>query len=510
MSKLKRKSESKSHVFQGVYDLINTLSKEEKRHFSQFVSKKFQYKHQDYFKLYKSLLNCKNGSFEAFENIVETLGINNIYNAKNILEKEILQSLSLLHETDKQDFAVFQFYRNAEMLYEKGLLTQAGYFIEKAESALTKSENFWLIDRISFIRNRISYQIKYEYDDKALHEDEILFDHAKTNQKLKNIFAKCYHLRSKNTQPRNEEILNKIRLLANEIDEKSDLKTKSNNILFHQIKAIECYYSGDLMSEKFHIEKALHCMSSFEHYIADNPQYFIEQFHRYLLLLRRIDIAEFNKKMNEFIGFQHKSFLKNKPFLSSMLLTYAYNTKLVYLLENQAYKEAKTFYTQFVSPFIQLRQTLIPHNFYIIFLYMEIYIEIAHSNFDLAHKKLMFLNQNIQYGIRPDLFVILKILELLIHSEINNVVLVKNLSSSTQKYLKNKKQLYKSEKLLISFFNRFTKYDTAEKKATALIKLKNDFNTIMNEDKKEMRFQFYFNFISWIDAKLQNCTMAEV
>lgn len=501
----------KEHILEAVYKLVVSLNKEEKRFFTQYVQQKFQQKHQIYARLYHAFISLKQKpTFDDFENIARDLGIQNLYNAKNILENEILQSLRQLYKQDKEEYIIIEHFKNAELLYDKGLIHQSKFYIEKAEKHALKTEKYWLMSKILSLKNSIYYQLNFEYDENIFLNMDNNLDALKKTLRLKNIFLKCYFIRSKNTQARNNEALKLVEQLTSKINEKEDVKSKNSFILFQQIKAIEAYYKGDLSKEQKYIESALQSMIEVDDYISENTQLFVEQFHRYLLVLRRTDKALFTKKYDEFISLQNSNFIKHKPFIKVLLLTYAYNTKMVFLLENGNFKLALNYYKTEVQKFVEKYKTTIPFHFYIIFLYMEVYVEISCSNYNIAHEKLLTLNKLVNYKIRPDLYIILRIFELLIHTEINNTNLVKYLSASTQKYLKSKQKLYESEKLLISFFHRLPLLNTEKQKNKAFEKLRESIIEINQKNPSEQRFYFYFNFLIWIESKIANKPMIDL
>ena len=111
---------------------------------------------------------------------------------------------------------------------------------------------------------------------------------------------------------------------------------------------------------------------------------------------------------------------------------------------------------------------------------------------------------------RDDFNVLAWIFNLIIHLELGNIDLMLSLVKSTHKFLEKRKRLYKVENIILEFLKEKVLEVTNRKELIELFKkLKSDFEAIVKDPYEAKAFE-YFDFILWLQSKIENTTVAEL
>lgn len=104
--------------------------------------------------------------------------------------------------------------------------------------------------------------------------------------------------------------------------------------------------------------------------------------------------------------------------------------------------------------------------------------------------------------IRSDIFCYVKILNLIIHYELGNYELIEYLIKSVYKFLAKRKKLYKFENLILSFIRKIPRKYSEEKFIESLVVLRKEL-IVLNKEPLERNVFYYFDFISWVESKIE-------
>ena len=112
--------------------------------------------------------------------------------------------------------------------------------------------------------------------------------------------------------------------------------------------------------------------------------------------------------------------------------------------------------------------------------------------------------------LRSDIQCLSRILNLLAHFELGNFELMEYGVRSTYRFLCRKNGLYRFESLMLGFIrDELIKHSGEKRFLVALSKLREDIKEVLL-DPLERRVMESFDFITWIDSKLQNRPFAEL
>ncbi len=143
------------------------------------------------------------------------------------------------------------------------------------------------------------------------------------------------------------------------------------------------------------------------------------------------------------------------------------------------------------------------------FYFQYFYISFGKENYDVA---LEYLNLwlNLPRSIeREDLQSLARMLNLIIHYEMENIVLLESLIKNTYRYLRRKNQVYEFEKTLLQFFQQVVKGNDRASVAAAHEGLKTAIEEIAGKPSEKILLE-YFDFTSWIESKINNIPFGTV
>ena len=143
------------------------------------------------------------------------------------------------------------------------------------------------------------------------------------------------------------------------------------------------------------------------------------------------------------------------------------------------------------------------------FYFQYFYISFGKGNYDEALKYLnlwLDLPRSIE---REDLQSLARMLELIIHYEMDNMVLLESLVKNTYRYLRRKNQVYEFEKTLLQFFQQIVKGNDRRTLANARKELKTAIERLAEQPSEKILLE-YFDFTSWIESKINKIPFATV
>ena len=113
--------------------------------------------------------------------------------------------------------------------------------------------------------------------------------------------------------------------------------------------------------------------------------------------------------------------------------------------------------------------------------------------------------------IRKDLECFIRLFYLIVHYELkSDTDLMISLFKSTYRFLYKRNTVYEFENILLDFLKKKSpKLTTQKETIAAFAELKNKFIKL-SKDPFENKAFYYFDFISWLESKIEKKTLAEI
>ncbi|MBI2271744.1 MAG: hypothetical protein HYU69_15495 [Bacteroidetes bacterium] len=490
-----------------VFDLIHSLSKAEKAYFKTYYFSEKEKEHVVYIKLFDAIEQQEEYNEEQLKRELR-IGLVKMRNSKFYLYNAILRSLEVQNYSSKSNYTLLHYLSQAEILQEKRLFKQSKSLIDKGKKMALKYDKPWFEAEFSRIENRVDSPKTTEDIGGLFNKIFLSINKYKNNIELSKLYEIIKHYSRIESSSLSRKQKDQIKNIFNHPllkNEKSCLTFSALNSYYKShasiSQVIRDHKKAELMIER--------CIQLFE----KNPHQINDNFETYFISIENMIISKLNMKDFDgaFVYINKTRTLKPKiKQLSFHRYFRAIGIELLYYLQisnfDTAYKIIKQEDST-VSNIVLDESTSKLREEVVVGLYTISCICFIVGDYKRAKKCLnLILNQT--DNIRPDIFSFSKILFALIQLEEDN--LTPSMIISTYKYLKSRNKLNKLEGAVLRFLKRISS-KTFDKKE--LIKLyKQLFQEIveLTKDPMEAKTLEYFDFISWVESKIENRSFAEM
>lgn len=142
----------------------------------------------------------------------------------------------------------------------------------------------------------------------------------------------------------------------------------------------------------------------------------------------------------------------------------------------------------------------------VLFDYNVAYLFFGKSDLDNSLKWVNRIINNKELTIREDIQCFARILNIIVHYELGNYDLIDYIVKSTRRYLSSKNTLNKFELAVLSHIKKLINTKTDKEKSRIFEDWKHELES-MSADFLEIKALEYFDFISWIDSKMQESSL---
>jgi hypothetical protein len=493
-----------------LFALIKSLDNNEKRYFKLYSSKYHIKDGSNYLQLFNEMNGQKEYDEVAIrKKFSDKTFVKQLTVAKYKLYYQILKALESYHSNYTTKIQIKSLLNYAGILFDKLLYMQARKVMLKAKKMAIENEHFLLEAEAIALERKINsserFAGKIETDVDAIYKEE------------KNALKKCLSI------ARYDWLYTRLRLRPDKegLSRKEETAKKYENILkdnflsddSKSISVYTKYRSSATKASYFFISKdygtAERITDETLQLLEENTFFIRDDIGYYIHTLRNSIVCKLYQKKYAGIPslLEKLKTLKSRSLRTSVQLFFISN-----VMELNFYCDIKDF---------EKGAQLIPHiedrlqgpNIYyqeILVLYYYIsYTYFAIGEFQQAKK---WVNKILNYDVvelRSDIFSFAKIFNLIIHTELDNQELLEYALKSTYRYLYKKNSLYKVETIILKFI-RDNMRITDKKILIREFKKSRKLLLELSKDAYENTALAYFDYISWLDSKIEGRTFAEV
>lgn len=496
-----------------LFELIKTLSKSEKRYFKLYSTRNLTDKELVFIQLFDVIDKMDRYDEKKINQKFPTLKGSLLSNHKANLYEKLLMSLRLLkHNTP--GIRVKELISFADVLLQKGLHFQSLNQLEKAKQlAGTYNLNILKLKIIEFEKQIEASYVTRSHQERAeelSNESNQVRKLIKNEGRWSNLALKMYdyylkfgHIKNKNDAIQIADFFNTH--LPEEIPNSSsfygDIYKAQSYVWFYYISQnfVECY------------KHSLNWINTFENapeMKINEVDLYMKGVHNCLSALFYCDDAiRFRKNLDlfeEFITKHQPSFNNNQKILAFI---YFETAKLnLFFLEGEFTKGAE--YT--IKLIEQLRQHEGHIDIYriLIFNYKIACLKFGSDDYKGAIKHLNLIINHPGLSLREDIQSFARILNLIAHYELGNNELIEYQIKNTYKYLLKLEDMGKVQSAVFDFLKNAV-YVDKEQLTPSFLQLKNKLDLIL-EDEHERRPTLYLDITSWLESKINNCSVEEI
>lgn len=423
----------KPHV---LHELIHSLSKSEKR----FIRLNAQFHQGDktYMKLFDAIEKQKVYDEEALkvkfrnEKFINQFGV-----VKNYLQQFILKQLRSYNSESKASIICQNLLIDIEILYWKGQFVLMKRLIHKAEKIAEKYQLYLVLEELLNWESRLNtaqVKITLENVEEANKKHEAYmerYSHIVEYKKLINqthfFIKKAEVIRTDEDKKTIEKLLNNK--LLKEIPKRASFDEHYN---FYMLNGVLNRLVNNQKASGEYREKLLAYMEKHPHMLEENTIRYLSALHNLLmhsLIIKDYDLYE--KSLSKLKKLEAKTIREKAAIIESLCLF-----ELGYYNETKQYQKSVDFVTSF---FLKQPSLLINQNkehYYLV----HYHAALAYFNLKDFKNALSWVNKVINLTskmVRVDIRAATNIINILIHYELKNLLLIPYLIKSTLEFLKS-------------------------------------------------------------------------
>lgn len=498
-----------------LFQLIKSLTKSEKRYFK--LSSSLQSGEKNYMKLFDAIEAQDEYDEEQIKKLFkgETF-IKHLPSEKNHLYSLILKSLRGFY-ADKSAAAILQEQiRNIELLFNKALYKECGKIIRKAKKMAYNYEKYYfLLDLIDWEKILIEEEYlrgKFDQDLNKLVEEE-----SECLEKLRNLaeyqilYSKINYAFRRGGYARNEEEQKIVSDIANYH------LIKGKNTALSTKAATACYYiKGLCASTERNLDESYINFMKVVKIMEDNPMIMRELPKRYVKALNNVMFAHMDYRHWDkcFAMIDKLKGLAKKPGFESIdvqlkIFTSSHNGELLACIGKGDFKKAIDKVIPAIEQELPLYEGKINNEEEMLFYYN---ISTAYLGGGDYKNALRYINLVLNYsesGLREDVYTFARLVNLIIHYELGNYDLLDYTVKSTRRFVTKSQKNYQFETVFLKDFKKLLKTRNVGASKELFIDFKEQLEKVL-EDPFEQAANVYFDFISWVDSKIENKSFEEI
>lgn len=490
---------------ENIFELIHSLTKAEQKSFSQLsvfssISNKKYHDLFDIIKSQKIYNEVKIKKRLAYLQIKTPLPV-----LKNYLQEIILKSLRYHHDEKSIERSLHNLIDESELMHDKGIYKLRDKLIKKAKSIAKKYERKEIL--LQILNKEWIY--KSNFNPKGIEPD---YSIALTD--LNNLlFAR--------TMTYNVSLL----LEKGEIRDDS-LKKAWANVIHNPIMTEErkiagyeetCHFHHNWMRYHHRTNNFKLCIIHQEQLIAhmeSNEELLNEYKSLYIFELNGLVVAycqdrEYEKGQNALKKLQSLHSLElsvpDKEMLADTIAIAFGNIIHGYYLSDF---DAAIAASNEAEKYMEASTSTHHHAAFL-------YLNLAKTNIYLGnYRKALIWTNNIFHDSpgnrRDDFYVIAWVFNIIIHFELDHIDFLPSLIKSTDRFLKKRNRLYKTEITILNFLKaKLPKSNTKKSIKQFYVELLIEMKEIVKDPYEAKAFK-YFDFISWLESKIERKSIADV
>lgn len=485
-----------------VFELIRSMSQAEKRYFKRYATLHSEKRASKYVRLFELLGKQKKYDREALEHILKPT---HFAQDKRHLYTKILESLTAFRRGGSINDQIGTMVSYHTILRQKGIQPFAAKELTRAKNLASASEKYHDLIKISQLETSM-------YRDET--DLESFEDHLRERAGILSTAAKAmeldiqFELEYLNMVKWNKEIevvrtvqesnaLNKIIGKSIFDLEEADLSSKSR-IYRRYILGLFYFFQNDLTKSGKEFEKQLEIFAESPHNIETNPMVYLRSLgNKCLINAKRARKDSFAEGM-----------LAIQLFAPPTALGKTYKLYLMHMLQLMSYVEASN-YSGAVAHIeagenSNLEVTNVHSTWYIEWMYVCFNSASAYIGLGNYKEALRYINEFLNKAdprLKQDTYCIARVINLLLHFELDNRDLLEYQLESAQRFLKSRKRLFKFEKAVLQFIKDSLNLPPEVPNTHLFQWLKKELNNIQQTPLEKNVFA-YFNFIPWLERKV--------
>lgn len=451
-------------ILQEIFELISNMSKKEKSFFVRYTkmySNNSDKRHYIllYDKIYQQTQEGKLDEKKLLKQIGKKIDLKNFSNYKKYLHQQLLQSLVLHHKNATPSIATNNAIQTIQVLYNKGLHQIGSRLLKKTKVKVKRSEDFGSLIYILNLESNVTSSKNNSYDLLKTERDFAIQQYDQINE-LHLFNELCFALNVKEcfftrNDPRFEQLYN-APLLENE----AALLSNKAKAYCYMTKSLLLFMACDFEKARLFQYKILDLIEEYK--IIESSRVTVYQ----NIIYQSLFLEDF-ETYHYFEGKIQEDILHSP----STFKTISHQRILLFYYRIARKREEGLALLEAISP-TYLSITSRPLNLLEAFLVAEIIPYLCTvKEYTLALNWTNFWHNLPTSGLLLRYKLVIKALEIIIHLELNNLLLVPHLLNSLKRELKKQITVNDFERILLDFFHKSCATPKDQKRQQELVKI---------------------------------------
>ena len=397
-----------------------------------------------------------------------------------------------------------------EILYQKGLYDQCAKLVQKATKLSDNLEDPQIIlECNNWIRKVMGPLIGAENVYDTISEAKQIAQHTVEELDYLDLYYQTFILREKINRSRDGGSIEKLEeLMSHDLLTKSKPESLFATVKYHQTWAQYYYIHSNHEDEYKHCNELIAAVESNKFFMKNYPFDYLAHKSRQLSVAKFADQNNFLQLLKEFRKLDGSNYTTSKERYNFQIEYYASMSELAFHVYQGNYESLHDRIEKIRKDLEQFDRFL-NNSAKVTFHYLFAYVYVAVGDPKQALKEINTILNDFKVDDRPDLFHFARLMNLIIHFELENVSLIPYLHKSTENFFKKNNSLYPFENLIMKFFKNVTEDKNSKKLREDLEKLLAKMNEL-KVDSTNTAASLYFNIEKWIESKVKSTTMSEL
>lgn len=500
-----------------LWKLIHSLTVSEKGYFIKYSKRHVIGDENNYTRLFEAINEQKE---KYDENEIKQIFkkekfINQLTTAKNYLYNMILKSLQSYYDDKSTESQLASMKEHYKILFQKTLFDQSEKIFLKAKKVALDEERFSKLidihrDQRNFDYRKIAEPDFTKYVDESLQEELDVLDKQKNIAEYNALYLKVSSLFKKIGIVRTKEDITQFKKIIDHPlmkNEKSAKSIRAKNLFY--IISYLYYYCTNNHEKAFDFSlKRLNLIENNIRKIAGGVKEYLYSLSDAIAMsynLNKIELClKLLRKQREMAD-KYSVSGEVPDHLDMYVKSYSFELNIFIL--SGYFQEGLQIVNEVIRWFKKYSGKLNrPEELKVIYSIAYLYFGVGDYS-----KTLEWLNKilNDKTEYRLDYKAFAKIMNLIVHYELENYDLLEYEIKSVKRFLTKKDKLYEYEDIVLSFIKKLPDISDAKEKTFHLEILRNQISKLIkdNYDKKALE---YFDIITWLDSKIEKKNFAEI
>ncbi len=496
-----------------LFRLIHSLSQSEQRYFKLFARRHVSRRENKYVRIFDIVAGQKQYDEEPLRKFFPGRNASaGLFAAKDYLFKMILRSLEVHHARNTVHSTLKNQLTHIEVLYRKGLYKICARILSQAKEEAYRFEDFYAVMQLLGWERTLMITTA---DLPSLEENEarIFSEELSIIKKTENINA-YQHLHSqviiisfKEGHVRKEKEIKKLRSIMDHplLSDERQALSYSAKLSYYRIYASYFYTIADRDKYYRYLKKQMILMESHPHQIKEQQGNYLRLLNNFIpACIMTAHYREAEAGLQKF-----KNITGADKEVKAYIFINTHSNELDLSFSRGEYKKALSIIPAIEKGLQQFNNHSSRER--LLILYFDIfYVYFALEDYSRALKWINRILNERHIGLREDLYANARMMNLVVHFELGNTDLLEYIVRSTYRYLYKRDRLYRFETALLNFIRRkLPGILNRDELIKAFKILKEELQEII-KDSSEQKALEYFDFISWLESKVEGKPFAEI